>query len=676
MQKAFSFSEEEKKFFDIYQELLIKYYNQPQKLNFFLELKALELGIDDLHKVIGKIHEFLRNYIFFKSKRGELEEILEINPQLLNVLRKYPYFAEYKVIFSFPSSAIYRGFKWRNPLLIAGGNDGKVRIWKYREGNFHFIGEIGDDVGKFPAYEVYKLHLFYAVGSKLNVYYLPSGKLVKSLDTGKPVSALNLEDNNLYLFKRVGNIAIKQSLNLIEGEIIFGPADPMAPSQVESGETDTVAVERKLLKIKGGKILLFKGKTEEEKIDFEKGEIYEIGYPVNDILPLKGKLLLGVDGSAPLILNLENGQIENRLNLPINHTYRVKKNPVREEIACSHTQNLITICDLNTLQPVKVLEGYSIDVMALDYSPDGKYLAGAGEGRDVNIWDTENWEMVKDLELPAEGITALKFSPDGKYLAVGAGGDIYLVETENWSVQKVLSYHEGLIADLNFVGENLVSAGWDGKALFWNTQSGEVEKIIESSEDRIWRVLPFEGGKFLAIADWNGKISIYKTDDWSLAATFPVDSHPTALAVDKERLYIGKKDGKVHTVRLEREETVSPEGVTELSLDPSERVVGISTFGGNVLAYTEKGNLCIWNPNGERVFFAKVEGELKETENLREPRLKMKVVKKTYVVRKKDYFFGGKGWEELVSVIKELEPVENKSPFLKEITKRELIEEL
>ncbi|RTZ67745.1 MAG: hypothetical protein DSZ30_05320 [Aquificaceae bacterium] len=676
MQKAFSFSEEEKKFFDIYQELLIKYYNQPQKLNLFLELKALELGIDDHHKLIRKFHAFLRDYIFFKSKRGELEEILEINPQLLSVLKKYPYFTEYRVSFSFPSSAIYRGFKWRNPLLIAGGNDGKVRIWKYQEGKFHFIGEIGEDFGKFPAYEVYKWHLLYAVGSKLNVYYLPSGKLVRSLEMEKPVTALKLEEKNLYLFKRIGDIAIKQSLDLKGGEIIFGPADPIAPSQVESGETDTVAVEKKLVKIKNGKIFLLTGERKETKVSFEKGEIYKVGYSVNDILPLKNRLLLGVDGSPPIILDLESGKVENKLNLPVTHTYRVRKNPVKEEIALSHTQNLVSVWDLNTLQPIRILEGYFIDAMALDYSPDGKYIASGGEGRDVNVWNTENWEMVKDLELPAEGITALKFSPDGKYLAVGAGGDIYLVETENWSVQKVLSYHEGLIADLNFVGENLVSAGWDGKALLWNIQSGEVEKIIETSEDRIWRVLPFEGGKFLAIADWNGKVSIYKTDDWSLVATFSVDSQPTALAVDKERLYIGRKDGKVQTVRLEREETFSSEGVNELTLDPSEKAVGIATFGGNVLVYTEKGNLCIWNSNGEKVFSAKVEGELKETENLRKPRLEIKVLKNTYVVRKNGYFFGGKGWEEFVSVIKGLEPVENKSPFLKEITKRELLEEL
>jgi WD40 repeat protein len=676
MQETFSFSAEEKKFFEIYQELLIKYYNQPQKLSLLLELKALELGLENYPQLVEKFHEFLREYLFFKSKRSELENILPIKPQLVNVLKKYPYFVEYRITFTFPSSAVYRGFKWRKPLLLAGGNDGKVRVWRYIGENFHFLGELGEEAGKFPAYELYRGHLFYAVGSKLNVYYLPSGKLVKSLEVGKPITSLKLEGDNLYLFKRVGDIAIKQGLELREGEVYFGPADPIAPSQVETGETDTAAVEKKLLKIKGGKIYLLTAERREVKLSFEKGETYEVGYPVNDILPMRNILILALSGSPPAILDLEEGKPKGKLSLPVTHTYRARKNPIRDEIALSHTQNLISIWDLNTLQPVKVLEGYFIDAIALDYSPDGKLIAAGGEGRDVNIWNTESWEMVKDLELPEEGITALKFSPDGRYLAVGAGNEIYLVNTENWSVEKNLSYHEGLIADLTFIGDKLVSAGWDGKALLWNTESGEVERIIESSEDRIWKVLPIEGGKYLAVADWGGKVTVYQTEDWSLVAAFPVEGQPTALAADRDRLYIGRKDGKIQTVRLEREESLASEGVTELSLDPSERAVGIATFDGNLLSYTAKGNLRIWNPAGDKVFSAKVEGELKEAENLREPRLELKIFKDTYVVRKDNYLFGGKGWENYVAVIKGLEPVENKTPFLKEITKRELLEEL
>ena len=156
MQETFSFSAEEKKFFEIYQELLIKYYNQPQKLSLLLELKALELGLENYPQLVEKFHEFLREYLFFKSKRSELENILPIKPQLVNVLKKYPYFVEYRITFTFPSSAVYRGFKWRKPLLLAGGNDGKVRVWRYIGENFHFLGELGEEAGKFPAYELYR----------------------------------------------------------------------------------------------------------------------------------------------------------------------------------------------------------------------------------------------------------------------------------------------------------------------------------------------------------------------------------------------------------------------------------------------------------------------------------------------------------------------------------------
>ena len=610
----------------------------------------------------------------------ELEEILQVHPELLKILKKFPYFVEYVADYAFPpKEAVFRGFKFRSPLLLAGGNDGLVRVWRYKEGKFQYLKTLGEENGKFPAYEVYKEHLFYSSGSSLVVYYLPSGKEVAKVDIGNPITALNLQEEGLFLYKRIGNIAIKQRVDIEEGKVLFGPADPIAPTQVESGESDTFVVEKKLLKLKGGKIFLLSGAKKEEKITFERENVFKIPYPINDLYLIKTSAIVATDQAPPQIVDIESGRIVGKFDIPINHTYRIRKNPIKQEVALSHSDNLISVWNLETLQPLKILESYFIDVLALDYSPDGKYLAAAGEGRDINVWDANEWRMLKDIDLPVEGTTALAFSPDGKYLAAGGGDyNIYLIDTSDWSIKETLSYHQGLISDLAFTpdGKCLVSASWDGDALLWEVETKEVKKILESSNDRIWKVAFSPDGKYLAIADWMGKVSLIETAKWETVNTFIDQSGVTALFFGRDRLLIGRKDGTIEVIAIKREESYSDSAMVDITKNPAQEAEGITLFEGNLLVYTKGKKIAIWNSSGEKVFSAKASGGLTEVENLREPRAEIKILPSTYIVRKDGYFFGSKGWEDYVNILKGLEVVEDKAPFLKEITKRELLQEL
>ena len=53
----------------------------------------------------------------------------------------------------------------------------------------------------------------------------------------------------------------------------------------------------------------------------------------------------------------------------------------------------------------------------LDFSPDGKILAGCG--REVYLWDVETGKLIDTLTGHINQVFTIAFSPDGKTLASG-----------------------------------------------------------------------------------------------------------------------------------------------------------------------------------------------------------------------------------------------------------------
>jgi len=81
--------------------------------------------------------------------------------------------------------------------------------------------------------------------------------------------------------------------------------------------------------------------------------------------------------------------------------------------------------------------GYTTDPLApllraCTWSPDGRYLAVAGDHRLIEIYNTSTW--VKEIELDDHkgSILSLDWSPDGKYIASGEGTDQILPHNQVW----------------------------------------------------------------------------------------------------------------------------------------------------------------------------------------------------------------------------------------------------
>src|SRR5262249_10850458 len=189
----------------------------------------------------------------------------------------------------------------------------------------------------------------------------------------------------------------------------------------------------------------------------------------------------------------------------------------------------IRLWDVDTFEPKGVFEGSGGALYSLAYSPDGKTLAAAGEGRTIQIWDIRTQKIRLSLNDNTGAVYAVRFSPNGKILASGnVGKTIKFWNAEDGSLERTLQdpplvvSHQSTINSLAFSSDGtlLASASDDKTVKLWDCKSGilkntfrghtePVRTVAFSSDDyrlasggedttvRIWDVR--KGGEYSAL---------------------------------------------------------------------------------------------------------------------------------------------------------------------------------
>jgi WD40 repeat protein len=141
---------------------------------------------------------------------------------------------------------------------------------------------------------------------------------------------------------------------------------------------------------------------------------------------------------------------------------------------------VVRLWDLATGKTVRTLDLKAAQARLLAFSPDSRMLLTVGN--EVYLWNVPDGRHLRSLQTrPGHTVVAVAFSPDGKFLATAGRDDtISLWDVADGKERRILG-HPGSIWAISFApnGSVLVSASHDGTLKVWEPTTG--------TEKRTWK---------------------------------------------------------------------------------------------------------------------------------------------------------------------------------------------
>lgn len=177
----------------------------------------------------------------------------------------------------------------------------------------------------------------------------------------------------------------------------------------------------------------------------------------------------------------ENGQM----------LYNLKWRPNGQQLAWGTYNNAVVVFDVPTHSYQITGKDFPTRLRLVEWSADGRFVAGCGYNSIIYIWDSLNFQLVQQITGHQGMIMWLAWKPDGLCLAAGgssiSGGDFTI-----WNLERDES--EQTIDGLDYAvsagawdvdNETLITGSSDGNLHWWNTNSAEVIAVRGGHEGMI-----------------------------------------------------------------------------------------------------------------------------------------------------------------------------------------------
>ena len=263
----------------------------------------------------------------------------------------------------------------------------------------------------------------------------------------------------------------------------------------------------------------------------------------------------------------------------------VNFSPNGKQLATAGEDGTIRLWNLEGKQLAK-FHSHQEEVQSVSFSPDGKQLATSGHDGTARLWDLKGKQLAKFQE--HQGLVwRVVFSPDGKELATaGVDGTIRLWNLKGQQLAQFKDDHGGFTS-ISFSpnGKQLATSGYDGTVRLWDLK-GKQLAVFQGHQERVWSVSFSPNSKQLATAgadntarlwDLKGKqLAVFQGhQNWVSSVSFSPDGKQVATAGD---------DGTARLWNLKGQQLAEFKGqigtVESVSFSPDGKLLATAGGGG------------------------------------------------------------------------------------------------
>lgn len=244
----------------------------------------------------------------------------------------------------------------------------------------------------------------------------------------------------------------------------------------------------------------------------------------------------------------------------------------------SFSQNIEVVTQEQTLGTITTIK----------FSPDGRYVASVGDGRNIiKVWHINSHKMVGALVAHQQKINALSFSPDGKNLiSADEKGKIVHWSLDTWSVKDSLQTSEEIEFTLAAYGKEAILLGTkDGDVYQYKNKS---ISALEGLKKEVTALEYYAGLNTFFAGDEKGEVNAYDNKGQIKWSERIIKEPVLMLAPFDKQLAVGGKSGTIiysnaATGDEMKEATISESNI--LSMDGAHDRITISTGNKELKIY-------------------------------------------------------------------------------------------